>query len=125
MKTNTEAPTRRERKIESEPMAARVALHPFLAGMSHTHLALLTDRAIPGHFKQGQIILHEGDFANRFYLIESGKVILESGEGFDDPVVIEEIGPGSLLGWSWMFPPYVWRDCSRPCLGLGYPWLSR
>ena len=113
MKTKTEVPTRREGKIESEPMAARVALHPFLAGMSHTPLALLTDCAIPVHFKKGQIILREGDFANRFYLIESGKVVLESDVGFGDPVVIEEIGPGSLLGWSWMFPPYVWHFTAR------------
>jgi CRP-like cAMP-binding protein len=113
MKTETQTPTKIERKIEPEPMAARVALHPFLAGMSRTHLALLTDCAIPVHFKKGQIVLHEGDFANRFYLIESGKVVLESYLVFGDPVVIEEIGPGSLLGWSWMFPPYVWHFTAR------------
>jgi CRP/FNR family transcriptional regulator, cyclic AMP receptor protein len=27
------------------------------------------------------------------------------GEG---PMVIEAIGMGELLGWSWMFPPYRW-----------------
>jgi CRP/FNR family transcriptional regulator, cyclic AMP receptor protein len=107
MKTKTEG------KIESEPMATRVALHPFLAGMSRTQLALLTDCAIPVHFTKGQLILREGEFANRFYLIESGKVILESGERFGDPVVVEAIGPGDLLGWSWIFPPYVWHFTAR------------
>ena len=57
-------------------MAERVSLHPFLAGMDHSHLALLIDCAIPVHFKKGQIVLQEGEFANRFYLIESGKVVL-------------------------------------------------
>src|SRR5207248_509808 len=65
------------------------------------------------HFKKGQIILREGELANRFYLIESGKVALESGEGFGDPVAIETIGSGDLLGWSWMFPPYVWHFTAR------------
>jgi CRP/FNR family cyclic AMP-dependent transcriptional regulator len=96
-----------------EPMATRVALHPFLAGMNRTQLALLTDCAIPVHFKKGQVVLREGELANRFYLIESGKVALESGEGFGDPVVIETIGSGDLLGWSWMFPPYVWHFTAR------------
>jgi len=32
--------------IEIEPPATRVALHPFLAGMDRTQLALLTDCAI-------------------------------------------------------------------------------
>ena len=113
MKRVIKNPTKTERKIESEPMATRVALHPFLAGMSHTHLALLTDCAIPVHFKKGQIVLQEGEFANRFYLIESGKVVLESGVEFGEPVAIEEIGSGDLLGWSWMFPPYVWHFTAR------------
>ena len=96
-----------------EPMAARVALHPFLDGMNPTQLALLADCAIPVHFKKGQTILREGELANRFYLIESGKVVLESGEGFGDPVIVETIGAGDLLGWSWMFPPYVWHFTAR------------
>ena len=26
---------------------------------------------------------------------------------------MDTIGPGDLLGWSWMFPPYVWRFTAR------------
>ena len=76
-------------------------------------LTLLTDCAIPVHFKKGQIILREGELANRFYLIESGKVVLESGEGFGEPVIVETIGSGDLLGWSWMFQPYAWNFTAR------------
>ncbi len=98
---------------EQESLSARIALHPFLAGMKHAQLALLTDCAMATRFQKGQTILREGEFANRFYLIETGKVILESGEGFGDPVIIETIGAGDLLGWSWMFPPYVWHFTAR------------
>jgi CRP/FNR family transcriptional regulator, cyclic AMP receptor protein len=100
-------------EIETEPLAARVALHPFLAGMNRTQLALLRDCAMATHFKKGETILHEGEFANRFYLIESGKVVLESRPGFGEPLVVETIGAGDLLGWSWMFPPYVWQFSAR------------
>jgi CRP/FNR family cyclic AMP-dependent transcriptional regulator len=102
-----------EAQMNTEPMATRVALHPFLAGINRTQLALLTDCATAAHFKKGQTILREGDFANRFYLIESGKVLLESDEGLGAPVVVDTIGPGDLLGWSWMFPPYVWHFTAR------------
>ena len=27
--------------------------------------------------------------------------------------LIETIGAGDLLGWSWMFPPYVWHFTAR------------
>jgi len=99
--------------MEQERLAIRVALHPFLAAMKREQLALLTDCAIPVHFTKGQIVFQEGELANRFYLIETGKVALESGSAEGPPLTIETIGAGNLLGWSWMFPPYVWRFTAR------------
>jgi CRP/FNR family cyclic AMP-dependent transcriptional regulator len=94
-------------------MATRVALHPFLAGLDRAQLALLTDCAMVVRFAAGETIFREGELANRFYLIESGKVILESSGALSDPVVIDTISAGELLGWSWMFPPYVWHFTAR------------
>ena len=102
-----------ERKTHSQPqpasLATRVALHPFLTGMSRTHLALLADCAIATHFEKGQTILRKGEFAKGIYLIENGEVVLESGEESGEPVVVDTIRAGDSVGWSWMFPPYVWR----------------
>jgi len=101
------------REIQIEPLVTRVALHPFIAGMNHTQVTLLTDCAVSRHFTRGQIILHEGEFANGFYVIETGKVAVESQVGFGHPIVIQTIGARDMLGWSWMFPPYVWRFNAR------------
>ena len=100
-------------EIQLEPLATRVALHPFLAGMNHTQLALLTDCAVSRHFKTNQIILRQGEFANGFYLVETGKVALESLVGFNQSIPLQIVGAGDLLGWSWMFPPYVWQFTAR------------
>jgi CRP-like cAMP-binding protein len=81
--------------------------------MNRDQLALLTDCAMSVQFEEGQIIFHEAEIANRFYLIESGEVVLESGIRSVDSVVIDVIGAGDLLGWSWMFPPYTWRFTAR------------
>lgn len=94
-------------------MATRVSLHPFLAGMNHHQLALLTDCAMAAHFRKGAIILNEGEFAQRFYLIETGRVTLEAAAGGSAPVIIETIGAGDLLGLSWLFPPHTWRFTAR------------
>ena len=102
-----------ETRVEAEPMATRVTLHPFLVGMNRKQLALLTDCAMAVQFKKGQEIFREGELANRFYLIETGKVILESGGRQGNPVVIDTIGAGDLLGWSWMFQPYTWHFTAR------------
>lgn len=97
----------------TESLGTRVALHPFLAGLNREQLGVLTDCAMATHFKKGQTILRQGEYANRFYLIESGTIALESRPGPGEPVMIESIGAGDLLGWSWMFPPYVWHFTAR------------
>jgi CRP/FNR family transcriptional regulator, cyclic AMP receptor protein len=100
-------------EIQTETMKTRVALHPFFVGMNRTHLALLTDCAIAVQFQKGQIIFREGECANRFYLIETGKVILESSGNSGGAVIVDTIGAGDLLGWSWMFPPHTWHFTAR------------
>jgi CRP-like cAMP-binding protein len=104
---------RTDPETQNEPLTTRVAFHPFLAGMDRKQLALLTDCAIPVRFQKGQIIFREGDIANRFYLIETGQVVLESSDEQRDPLIIDTIGAGDLLGWSWMFPPFTWRFTAR------------
>ena len=86
-----------------------IAEHPFLKGMSVEHLRILADAALRAEFKQGEVIFREGDPANRFYLIEEGRVVLESHKQDRAPVEIQKIGAGDVLGWSWLFPPYYWN----------------
>ena len=102
-----------DEKIENETMETRVSLHPFFVGMKRTQLALLIDCAIPVHFKKGEIVFREGEIANRFYLLETGGVVLESASEYGEPVIVDTIGAGDLLGWSWMFPPYPWQFTAR------------
>lgn len=64
------------------------------------------------YFNPGETIFHEGDPANRFYLLKTGKVSLESGEA-EASTVVQTIGAGDVLGWSWLFPPHYWRFDAR------------
>ncbi len=91
---------------------ALVSQHPFLTGMSAHQLSLLCDCAMQSHFETGQFIFREGDPADRFYLITSGKVALES-QTDRGRTLIQTIGPGDVLGWSWFFPPYFWHFDAR------------
>ena len=93
-------------------LEAAVAAHPFLIGIGAPHIRLLADCAMRSQFIAGQVIFQKGETANRFYLIERGRVALESSTG-GEVVRIDEVGPGDLLGWSWIFPPYVWHFDAR------------
>ncbi|HEX5400276.1 MAG TPA: Crp/Fnr family transcriptional regulator [Verrucomicrobiae bacterium] len=89
---------------------AILAEQPFLKGLSAQQIELLADNAIPAEFKTDELIFKEGSPANRFYILLSGEVALESPcPKCDDErgtVLIETVGAGSVLGWSWLFPPY-------------------
>ena len=99
--------------MSRKQLEAAVAAHPFVLGLSEHHIRLLADCAMQTRFAQGHIIFRQGETANRFYLIEQGKVALDSSANNDEPVTIDEIGAGDLLGWSWLFPPYVWHFSAR------------
>jgi CRP-like cAMP-binding protein len=90
-----------------------ISSHPFVAGLKPEHLQVLGDNAMMMRYEPGEIIFRDGDPANRFYLICRGRVALESRQGESEPVVIQQIGPGDVLGWSWLFPPYYWHFDAR------------
>lgn len=87
--------------------------HPFLKGLKPEHLKVLTQSAMQTEFKADEVIFREGELANRFYLIQSGRVAIEAGRADSGGAVIQVIGDGDVLGWSWLFPPYYWHFDAR------------
>jgi CRP-like cAMP-binding protein len=106
---------KRRRPLEQpvKSLATLIAGHPFLAGMKPAHLEMLCECAMQTQFPKDQLIFREGDLANRFYLLEEGRVALESHAGGDRAVLIHTLGKGDVLGWSWLFPPYYWHFDAR------------
>jgi CRP-like cAMP-binding protein len=60
-------------------------------------------------FDAGSRLFEEGRHADRFWIIKTGTVALDLHVPGRRPAVIESVGHGELLGWSWHFPPYVWH----------------
>ncbi len=97
----------------SQQVLAAVANHPFFRDLRKSHLKVIAGCAMQTKFSPGDLIFRQGDLASRFYLIESGSVDLEidlPGEGI---IRIQSLGLGDALGWSWLFPPHVWRFSAR------------
>jgi len=86
-----------------------IAEHAFFSGMTPEHLAVLSACAREAEFKAGDVLIREGEPANRFYLMQSGKIALEAHELADGTVPIQTLCPGEVVGWSWLFPPFVWH----------------
>jgi CRP/FNR family transcriptional regulator, cyclic AMP receptor protein len=91
-----------------EVSAASLAAHPFLRGMPPDQLAALAAAARDVTFPARHRLFEDGGNATRFWLIQCGHVSLDLNVPGEGPVVIETVGMGELLGWSWLFPPYKW-----------------
>jgi CRP/FNR family transcriptional regulator, cyclic AMP receptor protein len=94
-------------------LEANIAKHPFLIGIDPKFLSVIAERAREVEFQPNDIVFREGDSATCLYMIESGKVVLESRTGPNKRVPIQELQSGDALGWSWLFPPFAWHFQAR------------
>ena len=90
-----------------------IVSHPFFEGMKPEYLEVIAGRATEATFESNQILFREGEPANKFYLIQSGRVALEAHEPGGGTVPVQDVGAGDVLGWSWLFPPFVWHFQAR------------
>ncbi|MBW5483274.1 cyclic nucleotide-binding domain-containing protein [Streptomyces bambusae] len=68
-------------------------------------MALARDAVLPA----GTRVFEEGEEADRFWIVRSGTVALDVQVPGRGAAVVETIGPGGLLGWSWLCPPRRWH----------------
>ncbi|WP_330342449.1 Crp/Fnr family transcriptional regulator [Streptomyces sp. NBC_00557] len=60
-------------------------------------------------FPAGARLFEEGHRADRFWIVRTGTVALDLHVPGRHPAVIETLGHGELVGWSWHFPPHIWH----------------
>ena len=90
-----------------------VAEHPLLADLPAGDLDLIAGCGHNVHIPAGRHLFRQGQPADVFYLVRSGRVAIEVVAPVGQPLVVSTAGPGSLVGWSWLFPPYRWHLDSR------------
>ena len=87
--------------------------HPFIHGLETPYINLIVGCASNVRFGADQFIFREGEEANQFYILRDGKVALEVFSPEQGPIIIDTLGEGDILGWSWLVPPYQWRFDAR------------
>ncbi|MEW9512634.1 cyclic nucleotide-binding domain-containing protein [Streptomyces bacillaris] len=79
------------------------------AALPTAHRNRLMRTAREAVFEPGARLLEEGGPADRFWVIRSGTVALDSRAPGRSASTIDSLGHEELLGWSWHFPPYRWQ----------------
>ena len=86
-----------------------MAGHELFAGLDASTVMLLSGCATNAAFAADEPLFVEGGIADRFFIIRHGRVALEVTAPGSGRMIIETLGEGAVLGWSWMVAPYQWR----------------
>jgi len=97
----------------NDSLESAVVSHRFFRDMKPEHLEFMARCATEATFKREDILFREGEPASKFYLIQSGRIGLEAHEPADGTVLVQNLGAGDVLGWSWLFPPFIWHFQGR------------
>ena len=90
-----------------------LAQHPFFVGLSQQQLDLVASLATPARYGAQQRVFKYDTVADRFYVLRDGKVGVEIPAVAGEPLRIQTVGNGGVLGWSWLIPPYRWLFDAR------------
>ncbi len=83
--------------------------HPFLKDLEPRFLEIIVGCAANIVFKPDEIIFRDGEPADKFYIVRQGEVALQVFAPGKGNVILETLGDGDVIGWSWLIPPYTWH----------------
>ncbi|MFC4783920.1 cyclic nucleotide-binding domain-containing protein [Nocardioides sp. MAHUQ-72] len=82
--------------------------HPFFEGLDDDTLTLLVGCATNVHYRAGDYLFHEGEPADRLFVVRRGRVALDVHAPGQRERVVDTVDEGGVVGWSWLVPPYRW-----------------
>jgi CRP-like cAMP-binding protein len=83
--------------------------HPFASDLTNEQVAFMAGCMRNLRYPAGSYLFREGQPANEFVLLRSGVVSLEVRKPGGGILQLETVSSGDVLGWSVLFPPYVWH----------------
>jgi CRP/FNR family cyclic AMP-dependent transcriptional regulator len=90
-----------------------IAEHALLAHLPAADHDLIAGCGQNVHLPAGRFLFREGEAADTFFLVRDGRVAIEVSTPAGRSLVVATTGPGGLVGWSWLFPPYRWHLDAR------------
>lgn len=93
----------------TQKMATDLATHPFLQGLRPRSLSAIAAFSSHVTLRAGERVFDVDGNADRFWLLLDGRVNLDLHSPGRGDLLVETIGPGDILGWSWLFEPYRWQ----------------
>lgn len=94
-------------------IGAVVLSHPLFEGLSEELLGTVMEGATLRKVDTQHLVFRQDKEAREFFIVLDGAVDVEIPALVGSPALIQTLGPGSALGWSWMFAPHRWHFDAR------------
>ena len=86
-----------------------LSAHEFFSEFSDDVLKFLCECSSTREIKKGQILFRQGENADKFYVVRSGRISIQMPAIMGPTLEIQTLDKDQVLGWSWLISPYKWN----------------
>ena len=95
--------------MSNQSITEYLSAHEFFSEFSDDVLKFLCECPSTREIKKGQILFLQGEHADKFYVVRSGRISLQMPAIMCPTLVIQTVDEDQVLGWSWLISPYQWN----------------
>ncbi len=96
--------------VPSAILAELLARHAPFNDLDPHHVAELAGCAEEVAFAADEVVFREGAPADTWHVVREGRVAVRIARPGRAAMTVATLGPGEVVGWSWLFPPYRWTS---------------
>lgn len=100
--------------MNDQSTAEYLSSHEFFFGLNDDLLEFLCECASEFAIKKGQILFQQGENADKFYIVRSGRISIQIPAIMGPNLEIQLLGKDQVLGWSWLISPFKWNFQAMP-----------
>ena len=95
--------------MNNQSITDYLSAHEFFSEFSDDDLKFLCECSSTREIKKGQILFLQGEHADKFYVVRSGRISLQMPAIMGPTLEIQTVDEDQVLGWSWLISPYQWN----------------
>ena len=95
--------------MSNQSITEYLSAHEFFSEFSDDVLKFLCECSSTREIKKGQILFLQGEHADKFYVVRSGRISIQMPAIMGPTLEIQTVSENQVLGWSWLIPPYKWN----------------
>lgn len=99
--------------MNDESLVRLLMQHEFFRDLAPEVVEFLAANGRITNLGKDETLFEHGQIAERFYLIRAGRITVGVPAIEGPSLEVQTLGPGEVLGWSWLIPPYRWNFRGR------------